>query len=352
MAEKQDNDVVKLHMQQDCSASAADGKPLIILTGPTAVGKSDLAVRLAERIDGEIISADSMQVYRGMDIGSAKITKAEMRGIPHHLIDVLEPGEAFDVARFQQLAVSAMEQIYQRNRIPIIAGGTGFYIQSVLYDIHFSETDETDTETAQHRKTMELQAASEEGRMQLYQQLQDIDPESAAALHPNNSKRVIRALEYYRQTGGKMSVHNEEQRKKLSPYNFVYFVLTDDRAAIYERINTRVDQMAANGLVQEVQTLRDKGYDRSFVSMQGLGYKEILAFLEGECTLEEALYIIKRDTRHFAKRQLTWFRREPDVVWIDRREYTSAEAMLDRMQQELRSRGIYIRESDHYDTAE
>lgn len=302
-------------------------KPLIILTGPTAVGKTKSSIGLAKAINGEIISADSMQVYRHMDIGSAKIRPQEMENIPHYLIDVLEPDEEFNVVRFQKMAKEAMENIYAKGKIPIIVGGTGFYIQALLYDIDFTDNDEDDT----YRKELE-KLAEKKGNEYLHEELKKIDPKAADEIHANNVKRVIRALEFYHQTGQKISAHNEKERAKESPYIFKYFVLTDDRDVLYDRINRRVDQMLDEGLVEEVKSLREKGYTRDMVSMQGLGYKEILSYLDGECTLEEAVYILKRDTRHFAKRQLTWFRREKDVTWVDKRQFDRDEnRILDYM---------------------
>ena len=306
-------------------------KPLIILTGPTAVGKTKASIGLAKAVDGEIISADSMQVYRHMDIGSAKIKPEEMEGIPHHLIDVLEPDDEFHVVKFQQLAKKAMREIWERGHIPIVTGGTGFYIQALLYDIDFDENEKEDA----CRKELEAYAR-EHGAEALHEKLALVDPASAEMIHPNNIKRVIRALEFYEQTGKRISEHNETQRQRESPYAFAYFVLTDDRAHLYERINRRVDQMIEEGLVNEVQALKDKGYTKQLVSMQGLGYKEILDYLDGNCTLEEAIYTIKRDTRHFAKRQLTWFKRERDVIWIDKQasdyeEEQILEKMLSRL---------------------
>lgn len=290
-------------------------KPLIILTGPTAVGKTKASIGLAKAIGGEIISADSMQVYRHMDIGSAKITKEEMADVPHYLIDVLEPEEEFHVVRFQQMAKAAMTDIYSRGKIPIIVGGTGFYIQALLYDIDFTENEGDSV----YREKLEA-LAKEKGAAYLHGQLAMVDPKSAEEIHANNIKRVIRALEFYHQTGQKISEHNERERQKESPYQFCYFVLNDRRECLYERIDQRVDQMIRNGLVQEVQTLKEKGCTKQMVSMQGLGYKEIFSYLEGDCSLEEAVYIIKRDTRHFAKRQLTWFKRERDVIWVQKDE--------------------------------
>lgn len=289
---------------------------LIILTGPTAVGKSALSVALAKKIGGEIISADSMQVYKYMDIGSAKIKEEEMDGIPHHLIDILMPEEEFNVVCFQQLAKEALTGIYERGHIPIVAGGTGFYIQALLYDIDFSR-EENHSEI---RKKLEEEAARY-GTEVLHQRLEQVDPVSALAIHPNNKKRVIRALEFWELHGFPISQHNEKQRQRTSPYSFCYFVLTDDRTRLYKKIEARVDGMLSEGLVDEVSRLKAMGCHKGMVSMQGLGYKEILNYLEGSCTLEEAVYQIKRDTRHFAKRQLTWFGRERDVLWINKKDY-------------------------------
>ena len=311
-------------------------KPLVILTGPTAVGKTKASIGLAKAIGGEIISADSMQVYKQMDIGSAKIKPSEMEGIPHYLLDILEPDEEFHVVLFQQMAKQAIQKIYEKGKIPIIVGGTGFYIQAVLYDIDFSE-NEKDTS---YREELE-KLAQTKGAEYLHDRLREVDEKSAQDIHANNVKRVIRALEYFHQTGEKISEHNEEQRKKVSPYNFSYFVLNDEREHLYERINLRVDQMINEGLVREVQSLKEKGYTRDMVSMQGLGYKEMLDYLDNKCSLEEAVEIIKRDTRHFAKRQITWFKRESDVTWIDKKEYEyNEERILKAMLEELKERGI------------
>lgn len=299
-------------------------RPLVIITGPTASGKTALSIELAKQIGGEIISADSMQVYRHMDIGSAKVTKEEMDGVPHHLIDVLEPSEEFNVVRFQEMARKAMEEIYERGKIPIIAGGTGFYIQALLYDIDFTETDENNSV----REELE-QKARTEGASVLHAMLKEIDPESAEAIHENNVKRVIRAIEFYRQTGKKISDHNRQEREKSSPYQFLYYVIDLPRELLYSRIEQRVDQMVEQGLVEEVKALQDMGCTRDMVSMQGLGYKEILDYLNGQLTLDEAVYVLKRDTRHFAKRQLTWFRRERDVRWLELETFAgSREKML------------------------
>lgn len=312
-------------------------KPLIILTGPTAVGKTELSIRLAKMVNGEIISADSMQVYKHMDIGSAKIMPWEMEGVLHHLVDIFEPDEEFHVVKFKEYACRCMKEIYERGRIPILTGGTGFYIQAVLYDIDFTENG------SDHTFRNELETiAGEKGNEVLHQMLAEVDPVSAGQIHANNVKRVIRALEYYHETGTPISLHNEQERQKTSPYNFAYFVLNDRRDRLYERIDARVDQMLSRGLVDEVKYLKEKGYTKDMVSMQGLGYKEILGYLDGEYSLEEAIYILKRDTRHFAKRQLTWFKRERDVCWIDKEALSySNEKILERMAQILTEKGIW-----------
>lgn len=308
---------------------------LIVITGPTAVGKTELSVALAKKIDGEIISADSVQVYKHMDIGSAKITKAEMQGIPHHLIDICEPAEAFNIARFKDLSKQAVNEIFSRGKIPIIAGGTGFYIQSLIYDIDFKETATDGTRT----KYEEM--LREKGEAYLHALLKERDPEAAAAIHPNNAKRVIRALEYFEQTGTKISTHNEEERRKESPYNFAYFVLNLPREKLYDRINRRVDMMLEDGLLDEVKSLvASYGVTDDMVSMQALGYKEILDYLNGNTTLEDAIYTIKRDTRHFAKRQLTWFKREREVIWLDKEEHATLDMQLDFITEQLKNKNI------------
>lgn len=298
-------------------------KPMIILTGPTAVGKSAISVELAKKINGAVISADSMQVYRHMDIGSAKITPEEMQGVTHYMIDELEPDEEFHVVRFVTMAKEYLKEIYADGKIPIIAGGTGFYIQALLYDIDFTEQQCDET----YRRQLE-DLAREHGAEYLHGILREVDPASAEAIHANNIKRVIRALEFYHLSGKKISEHNETERQKQSPYNFAYFVLTDERAKLYERIDRRVNAMIEAGLVEEVKKLKSMGCSREMVSMQGLGYKEILAYLDGGCTLEEAVYIIKRETRHFAKRQLTWFKRERDVIWLDKQTFGYDDAAI------------------------
>lgn len=316
-----------------------DRKPLIILAGPTAVGKTSLSIRLAKETGGEIISADSMQVYRHMDIGSAKITKEEMDGVSHYLVDVLEPEEEFNVVRFQQMAKEAAEKIWEKGKIPLVVGGTGFYIQALLYDIDFTENDGDES----YRRQLEQKASDEEGASELYEMLKTVDPKAAQEIHPRNIKRIIRALEFYHQTGRKISEHNEIQRQKESPYNYAYFVLTDERSRLYERIDQRVDLMMEQGLLDEVRYLKERGVRKDSTAMQGLGYKELYAYLEGEYPLDEAVRIIKRDTRHFAKRQLTWFKRERDVIWADKSVIGQEEEKLaDYMLGHLREKNIII----------
>lgn len=311
-------------------------KNVVILTGPTAVGKTALSIALAKALNTGIISADSMQVYKHMDIGSAKITPEEMQGVEHALVDVYEPDEEFHVVRFQQDAKAAMERLWAKDQLPLVVGGTGFYIQALLYDIDFTTED---ADRALREKLEKL--AAEQGTQALHDMLRTVDPQAADEIHANNVKRVIRALEFHEKTGKKISEHNALERAKASPYGFAYFVLTDRRERLYARIDARVDAMMEQGLLDEVKALRDMGYTRDMVSLQGLGYKELLAYLDGECTLEEAVYIIKRDTRHFAKRQLTWFRRERDVIWVDKSAFDyDDEKILSYMLEEIEKRGL------------
>ena len=307
--------------------------PLIILTGPTAVGKTALSIALAKSVNGEIISADSMQVYRHMDIGSAKIKVEEMQEIPHHMINILNPWEDFNVVSFQQKCKEAISGIYNRGRIPIMVGGTGFYIQAVLRDINYTENEGDDG----YRKELE-RMADELGAGRLHDMLSEIDPDSADAIPEGNVKRVIRALEFYHITGKRISEHNEEERRRENAYNACYFVLNDEREKLYNRIDNRVEKMMEQGLVREVERLKSMGCRKGQTSMQGLGYKEVLDYLDGVYSLEETVEIIKRNTRHFAKRQLTWFRREKDVIWINRNEFPKLgqdEAILNFIHEKL-----------------
>lgn len=311
-------------------------KPIVVLTGPTAVGKTELSIQLAKVIGGEIISADSMQVYKHMDVGSAKITPEEMDGVRHYLVDELEPFDEFHVVKFQEYAQKYLNEIYAHGKIPIIAGGTGFYIQALLNDIDFTE-QESDSA---YRKELEA-LAEEHGNQYLHDRLKEVDPESAEAIHPNNRKRVIRALEFYQETGRKISEHNAKEQMRTSPYNFAYFVLNDERSHLYKRIDARVDKMIEDGLEAEVRRLKEMGCTKDMVAMQGIGYKEMLSYLDDSYSLEEAVYIIKRETRHFAKRQITWFKRERDVIWLNKNEFDyKNEAILAYMIKILKEKAI------------
>lgn len=310
-------------------------KNLVILTGPTAVGKTSLSINLAKAINGEIISADSMQVYKKMDIGTAKITKEEMDGVTHHLIDIIEPTEEFHVVLFKELVTKAMEEIYAKGKVPIICGGTGFYIQAILYDIQFTD------EQIDKQFRMDLESYAEEfGKEALHDKLKEVDFESAETIPAANVKRVVRALEYFKQTGEKFSVHNAKQKERKSPYNFAYFVLNDDRELLYNRIDKRVDLMMDAGLLEEVKALLEMGAKKGMTSMDGIGYKEIISYLEGEYSLDEAVELIKKNSRNYAKRQLTWFRREKEVIWLDKTVYKSEEDLLNIIFLNLKQKGI------------
>lgn len=301
-------------------------KDLIVLTGPTAVGKTSLSIALAKAVGGEIISADSMQVYKYMNIGTAKITEEEKCGIPHFLIDELEPDEEFNVTIFKNKVMGYIEDIKSRGKVPIIVGGTGFYIQSVIYDINFNEYGDD----SKVRKKYEAMAETL-GKSELHKKLALVDGEYADSVSYNNVKKVVRALTFFEMTGEKLSEHNKRERERSSPFDFAYFVLTMDRKKLYERIDKRVDLMFDMGLVKEVKALMAKGYDKSLVSMQGIGYKEVIDYLSGKTSLEECIDIIKRDTRHFAKRQLTWFKREKVVTYIDKDEFDAEDKCLKEM---------------------
>ena len=301
-------------------------KDLIVLTGPTAVGKTSLSIGLAKAVGGEIISADSMQVYKYMNIGTAKITEEEMCGVPHFLIDEMEPDEEFNVTIFKNKVMKYIDEIRSRGHIPIIVGGTGFYIQSVIYDINFSEYGD-DSEVRKKYEEM----AETLGKTELHKRLSEVDKDYADSVSENNVKKVVRALAFYEMTGEQLSLHNRKERERTSPFNFAYFVLTMDREKLYERINHRVDLMFEMGLVDEVKSLIKKGYNKSLVSMQGIGYKEVIDYLNGETSLSECIDIIKRDTRHFDKRQLTWFKREKVVSYIDKDEFVTEDECLKEM---------------------
>ncbi|HEX3030655.1 MAG TPA: tRNA (adenosine(37)-N6)-dimethylallyltransferase MiaA [Bacillota bacterium] len=294
---------------------------VIIIVGPTAIGKTAVGIDIAKLNMGEVISADSMLVYRGMDIGTAKPAKDEMQGIPHHMIDLVNPDEEFTVAMFQARAEELIKEIAERGKAPVVVGGTGLYIRSLTETVSYSSFA-VDWE---YRKGLNDQA-NELGSGWLHSQLEKVDPVAAERIHPNDQRRIVRALEVYHFTGKPISYHwKQDQLNPATPkYHLKMYGLTLNRAKLYERINLRVDQMLTQGLVQEVSGLLDRGYSPELVSMKGLGYKEIAAYLRGVCSLEEAVETIKQSTRRFAKRQMTWFRREQNINWIDVEQYDNS----------------------------
>ena len=299
---------------------------LYIIAGPTAVGKTKASLLFAKKMNAEIISADSMQVYRGMDIGTAKLREDEMDGIRHHLIDILSPFDEFNIAIFKELAKKAIEDIHSRGKEAVLVGGTGFYIQSVLYDTDFT-TGDCDKEL---RESLSLEY-DENGAEYMYNKLKELDEKAAQSIHPNNKKRIVRAIEYALSTDKKISEHNINERAKKSPYNYKYFVLNLERKKLYSRIEQRVDMMLKQGLLAEVKKLHELGCNKDMVSMKGIGYKEILAYLEGAISLEEAGELIKKETRHFAKRQITWFKREKEAIWLDIDDFANEEDLVNYM---------------------
>ncbi|KAF1084641.1 tRNA dimethylallyltransferase [Sporotomaculum syntrophicum] len=290
--------------------------PLMVIAGPTATGKTEIAVEVAQNLNGEVVSADSMLIYRYMNIGTAKPTMQEMKGIPHHLIDIIDPSEDFSVACYQQLAREAIENIYLSGKIPLLVGGTGFYIDAVLYNYDFSGA----TVDRELRKSLH-QMAEDKGNEAVYKLLQIYDRETAARIHVNDLKRIIRALEIYKHTGTTGALFRNANKQIYRDYEVIFVVLYYDRKTLYQRIEARVDKMIKQGLVTEVRGLLDAGYQRNLVAMQGLGYKEIVGFLLNEYSLDEAVQLLKRNTRRLAKRQLTWFRRYSSIKWIDMEKY-------------------------------
>ncbi|WP_028782867.1 tRNA (adenosine(37)-N6)-dimethylallyltransferase MiaA [Thalassobacillus devorans] len=281
---------------------------VVSVVGPTAVGKTKLGVEIAKRFNGEVISGDSMQIYRGMDIGTAKVSQEEMDGIPHHMIDIKNPDESFSVAEFQERVAAAIKEISSRGKLPVIVGGTGLYIQSVLYDFNFSEKKRSVEIT--ERLEAELQ---EKGKKALHQRLAEIDPEQSEKIHPNNERRLIRALEIYESTGMTMSEYQQNQSEE-SPYRPILVGLEMDREQLYERINQRVDMMMEEGLLEEVRSFYESGLEGS-QSMKAIGYKEFIPFFKGEYDIERAVELLKRNSRRYAKRQYTYFRNKMDVHW-------------------------------------
>ena len=310
-------------------------KDLFILAGPTAVGKTEISIKLAEELNGEIISCDSMQIYKEMNIGSAKISKEEMRGIKHHLIDVIPPCEEFSVAEFKKNAEIFIEDISKRNKVPMIVGGTGLYINSLIFNYSFGDTDKDEN----YRKELE-ELAEIKGKEYIHEMLKEIDVESYNKLYPNDLKRVIRALEVYKTTNKTMSQYLKEQNIYDIPYNVNYYVLNMERDKLYERINRRVDIMMEKGLLDEVKALKEKGYTKDMQSMKGIGYKELLSYLEGEISLEDAVNMIKQFSRNYAKRQLTWFRKDSRVKWINKDDFKNDEEIVNFIKNDFIKRKI------------
>ncbi len=285
---------------------------IIVLVGPTAVGKTYVSVELAKKLNTEILSADSMQIYKEMNIGTAKVTEDEKQGVKHHMIDIINPDETFSVSDFKSMAENIIDNILLDNKIPIIVGGSGLYVNSLIYNLDFGKA-KSDTKIRDYYTSL----YNEHGEDFLYEMLKKIDPESAEKIHKNNVKRVIRALEVFEISGEKFSELNTDIRKYSEKYDCILIGLNMDRKILYDRINKRVDKMVSDGLIEEVESLVNKGYNKNLVSMQGIGYKEIIDYIEGKTNLEEAIDILKRNTRRFAKRQFTWFLRDPQVNWFD-----------------------------------
>lgn len=304
---------------------------IIVIVGPTAVGKTYVSIELAKKLGTEIISADSMQIYKGMDVGTAKIKTEEMQGIKHHMIDMINPDDNYSVSDFKTEAEKNIDDMLSRGKTPVIVGGSGLYVNSLIYDLDFSNAKSNeklrDYYTYYHQ---------EHGEDALYEKLKKIDPESADKIHKNNVKRVIRALEVYDLTGKKFSETNTDIRKKSSKYDFILIGLSMDRKILYERINQRVDKMIEDGLVEEVKSLLEKGFEKNLISMQAIGYKEIIEFLEGNITFEEAVNILKQNTRHFAKRQFTWFLKDENVKWFNIEDVNKIDTSLEQIYEYLR----------------
>ncbi|ADU30670.1 tRNA (adenosine(37)-N6)-dimethylallyltransferase MiaA [Evansella cellulosilytica] len=282
---------------------------LVVIVGPTAVGKTATGIALAKGFNGEIISGDSMQIYRGMDVGTAKITDEEMEDIPHYLIDIKDPKESFSVAEFQELAKGCIKKVQGKGKLPLIVGGTGLYVNAVIYDYDFSSSEGD----SNFRNRLE-RFAQEHGNEALHEQLKHVDPQSFKELHPNNIRRIIRALEIFHVTG--KTIHDRPQQPKQSPYNVVVVGLTMEREKLYSRINERVDNMVTGGLIEEAEALYKAGVV-DCQSVQAIGYKEIYQYIEGNLSKEEAIDLLKRNSRRYAKRQLTWFRNKMDITWFD-----------------------------------
>lgn len=312
-------------------------KPKVILiAGPTGVGKTASSVHLAKKLDTEIISCDSMQIYRGMDVGTAKVTSDESLGVCHHMIDIISPEENFSVADYVNMVTPIIHNLNSSGKIPLLVGGTGLYADSVIKGTPFEKDAVSDPG---YRKEM-LELADKQGALCVHKLLENVDPESAKNIHPNNVKRVVRALEYYHATNEKISDHNEATKSLESPFDSVRFYFTRDREILYRRINERVDIMMAEGLLEEVRRLLESGVGRKSTAMQALGYKEIVDAIEGKISLEEATEVIKRDSRRYAKRQLTWFKRDSEGIWLNLDEFATAEEVAHRCYEILKERNM------------
>ena len=307
-------------------------KNLFILAGPTAVGKTDISIKLAKKLNGEIICADSMQIYKYMDIGSAKITKDEMQGVPHHLIDIIEPKDSFNVSQYKVYAERTIDYILNKKKLPMLVGGTGLYINSLIYNYEF-----TDASTDEKYRLYLQQLAEKSGKEYIHNLLKDVDIESYNKLYPNDLKRIIRALEVYKLTGKTISQFNNENDIYDISYKPYYFVLTMDRSKLYDRINKRVDMMIKNGLIEEVQKLKIMGYTQDMQAMKGIGYKEILYYLDGSISLDESIFLIKKGSRNYAKRQLTWFRKDKRALWINKDDFNNEDDLVENIIEKFNS---------------
>lgn len=317
-------------------------KPLLILAGPTAVGKSDFSVKVAKALGGECISADSIQVYKGLNIGSGKITEEEMEGIPHHLLDILNPEEDYDASSFQYMAREKVEEIYRRERLPILVGGTGFYIQAMLRDIDFQEEDEAEKERFRSKLEKEME---ERGSIALHEELKLADPVSAEEIHPHNRQRIMRALEYFHLHKSPISKHNREEKEKEALYDSLFLVLNRNREDLYEGINTRVEKMFQDGLVLEVEAFFNKGYTEHSPGFKGIGYRELFPYLRGECSLSECKALIQQNSRHYAKRQLTWFKREKETIFVEAEHFKSREEEAEWIIEKCMSKWGFLKRS-------
>ena len=317
-------------------------KPLLILAGPTAVGKSDISVKVAKAFGGECISADSIQVYKGLTIGSGKITEEEMEGVPHHLLDILDPKEDYDASAFQRMAREKVEDIYRRERLPILVGGTGFYIQAMLRDIDFQEEDEAEKERLRSKLEKEME---ERGSIALHEELKWVDPVSAEEIHPHNRQRIMRALEYFYLHKSPISKHNQKEKEKEALYDSLFLVLNRNREDLYEGINARVEKMFQDGLVSEVEAFSNKGYTEHSPGFKGIGYRELFPYLRGECSLSECKSLIQQNSRHYAKRQLTWFKREKNTIFVEAENFQSREEEAEWIIEKCMSKWGFLKRS-------